>query len=139
MIYWLTCIDQHGARPQETPSPIRPGNGTGQASETLYHYVILRKDLPPGVRLAQTIHAAGESALRPLPEGTYAVALDVVDEAELRRRSDRLRAAGVPHVLVTETDAPYHGQAMSIGCVPTSDRDRIRRVTSDLPLAGKAV
>jgi hypothetical protein len=105
----------------------------------MYHYVILRGDLPEGVRLAMAVHAAGESAMRPLPDGTYAYALEVPDETELRRRSDRLRSAGVPHVLIEEPDAPYHGQAMAIGCIPTPDRERIRRVTSDLPLAGKRV
>lgn len=120
------CIDQNGDRPRQEPK-----------SDTLHHYVIVRKDLPEGVRLAQTIHAAGSSAMRPLPDDTHAYALDVPDEAELRRRSDRLRAAGVPHILVEEPDAPYHGQAMAIGCVPTTDRERIRRVTSDLPLSGR--
>lgn len=103
-------------------------------SQLLHHYVIVRADLPKGVMMAQTIHAAGESAMRPIPEGTHAYALEVDDEEQLLKRAERLREAGCPHVLVIEPDAPYHGQAMAIGCAPTDDRDRIRRVTSDLRL-----
>lgn len=103
-------------------------------SETLHHYVIVRADLPKGVMMAQSIHAAGESALRPIPEGTHAYALEVDDEGQLRALSDRLRAGGVPHVLITEPDSPWDGQAMAIGCVPTADRDRVRRHTSHLRL-----
>ncbi len=104
------------------------------SEETLRHYVIVRADLPKGVMAAQIIHAAGESALRPIPEGTHAYALEVDNEDQLRAMSDRLRAGGVPHVLVVEPDAPYHGQAMAIGCIPTVDRERVRRHTSHLRL-----
>lgn len=103
--------------------------------ETLHHYVIVREDLPPGTKLAMTIHAAGESAMRPIPEGTYAYCLSVPDEGSLRSLSEKLRNRGCPHVLIFEPDPPYDGQAMAIGCVPTEDRTKIRRLTGHLPLA----
>lgn len=100
----------------------------------LYHYVIVRSDLPHGVQVAQTIHAAGESCEGPLPSGTYAVALAVPDEPSLREVARRLWDSQVPHKVITEPDPPYNGQAMSIGIFPTTDRDRVRRVTSHLRL-----
>lgn len=101
---------------------------------TLYHYVIVRADLPHGVQVAQTIHAAGESCEGPLPSGTYAVALAVRDESHLAEIGRRLWEAGIPHTAVREPDPPYDGQLMAVGIWPTADRKRIRRVTSDLPL-----
>ena len=102
---------------------------------TLYHYVIVRADLPHGVQLAQTIHATGESCEGPLPSGTYAIALAARDEDHLLEIADRLWDAEIPHKVIVEPDAPHNGDAMAIGIFPTRDRDRVRRVTSDLPLA----
>jgi Peptidyl-tRNA hydrolase PTH2 len=101
---------------------------------TLYHYIIVRADLPHGVQVAQTIHAAGESCEGPLPSGTYAIALSVRDERELREVARRLWDAELPHKVITEPDSPYDGQAMAIGLFPTRERDRVRRVTSSLRL-----
>ena len=102
--------------------------------ETLYHYVIVRGDLPHGVQMAQTIHAAGESCEGPLPSGTHAIALSARNESHLEEIASRLWEAEIPHTVITEPDAPYDGQVMAVGIWPTSDRDRIRRVTSSLPL-----
>ena len=104
---------------------------------TLYHYVIVRKDLPRGVQFAQTIHAAGESCEGPLPSGTFAIALEARNEDHLDELAGKLWETEVPHTVIYEPDAPYHGQAMAIGIWPTRDRDGIRKVTSDLPLLGK--
>lgn len=101
---------------------------------TLYHYVIVRADLPRGVQVAQTIHAAGESCEGPVPAGTHAIALAARDETHLREIRDRIWRAGIPHTLICEPDPPYDGQAMAVGLWPTSDRPAVRRVTSDLPL-----
>lgn len=121
-------------RPQQVAcEPTDPGNGV-RTKKTLYHYVIVRSDLPHGVQVAQTIHAAGESCEGPLPSGTYAVALSVPDEASLRELARRLWDAEVPHKVIMEPDTPYDGQAMAIGLFPTTDRDRVRRLTSSLPL-----
>lgn len=104
-------------------------------SEILHHYIVLRNDLPSGTKLAMTVHAAGESAVRQIPEGTFAYVLRVDDEAELLRRSERLRAIGCPHIVVREPDVPWNGQAMAIGLVPTTDKERCSKVLGDLPLA----
>ena len=121
-------------RPQRVAcEPTDPGNGV-RRTKTLYHYVVVRSDLPHGVQVAQTIHAAGESCEGPLPSGTYAVALSVPDETSLRELARRLWDSEVPHKLILEPDAPYDGQAMAIGIFPTTDRDRVRRLTSSLPL-----
>jgi hypothetical protein len=104
-------------------------------SDTLYHYVIIRSDLPHGVQLAQTIHAAGESCDGPLPTGTYAIALSVDSEFSLHELAAKLWAGEIPHRVIIETDGKYAGQSMAIGCFPTSQRDIIRKYTSDLPLA----
>jgi len=121
-------------RPQQAASePTSSGNG-GRIKKTLYHYVVVRSDLPHGVQVAQTIHAAGESCDGPLPSGTYAIALSVPDEASLRSLAERLWDSEVPHKVIMEPDAPYNGQAMAIGIFPTTERERVRRVTSSLPL-----
>lgn len=104
-------------------------------NEPLRHYVIVRADLPQGVRLAQTIHAAGESVRFPVVSGTHAYALEVPDERSLLELSQKLTAVGVNHRLIVEPDSPYCGQAMAIGVEPTRDRSKIRRLTSHLPLA----
>lgn len=94
------------------------------------HYVVVRADLPHGSQVAQTIHAAGESAPTRCLPGTIAVALHARDERHLRQVADRLGAAGIPHHLVEECD----GEAMAIGVEPTTDRAAVRRVLSQLPL-----
>lgn len=46
----------------------------------------------------------------------------------------RLWDSQVPHKLICEPDSPYDGQAMAIGLFPTTDRERVRRLTSSLRL-----
>jgi peptidyl-tRNA hydrolase len=82
------------------------------------------------------IHAAGESSPGNLPKGTYAVALTVADEAELRELHARLSAACVPHATIIETDGEHAGQMMAIGVAP-GDRQLLRRYFSSLPLSGR--
>ncbi len=60
--------------------------------------MILRRDLPHGLQVAQAIHAAGESSPGNLPDGTYAIALAVADEPALLREAERLRARGFERV-----------------------------------------
>jgi len=103
----------------------------------LFHYVVVRKDIPPGAQLAQAVHAAAESAT-PRPEpGTTAVVLHAVDETHLKIVKARLDKAELDHYLVFESDDDKHypGQMMSIGLTPTTDREAIRKVLSSLPLA----
>jgi hypothetical protein len=89
-----------------------------------------------GVQLAQAGHAFGETAGGPLRDDTSVVCLGLPSEAALRHLSKRFTEAGIEHKLIVEVDAPYAGQAMAIGCKPVLDRTAIRKLTSNLPLAG---
>jgi len=109
------CIDQHGKTASEQP---------------LVHHVIVRQDIPLGSQVAQSVHAAGESA-DPRPEpGTIAVALHARDEDHLLAIAAALDRAGIRHCHVVEDD----GQLMAIGVNPTRDRAAVRKVLSSLPL-----
>lgn len=68
-----------------------------------------------------------------LRDGTYAVALTVKDEAELRSLADSLAHAGLPHHMMIESDKPYSGQAMAIG-LPPCDRRLVKPHLSRFPL-----
>ena len=115
--------------------------------------MIVRADLPEGVRAAQIIHAAGESTPGRLPCGTFAFALAVPDEPALVREAERLRARGfvqvdsedpmpahlcdiesqsLAFVPIYEPDAPYDGAMMAIALVPRR-REVLRRHVSSLP------
>ncbi len=121
-------IDQHG---QTAPQACARKSGPTQ-----YHYCITRADLPIGLKVAQVIHAAGESASpRPKP-GTHAVALEAKDETQLRELAQKLFDAGIEHHCVFECDddPEYPGQLMSVGLYPTTDRDKVKKVLSSLPL-----
>lgn len=78
-------------------------------------------------------HAAGEGSERH-PDGVHVVVLAARDEAHLREVSQRLVDAEVAQTLITETDEPYAGQAMSIGCELVKERGPLRRALSSLPL-----
>jgi hypothetical protein len=91
----------------------------------------VRGDLPTGLKVANAVHAAGESSDR-VPKGTIAVALEVGSEIELRGLSHRLTLAGIAHVTIVESEGLYAGQAMAIGIEPTEDRLSVRRLTSHL-------
>jgi len=95
--------------------------------------VIIRADLPLGVQIAQTIHAAGESSDGNVPKGTYAIALAARDELHLHRVEKKLRASGIPHVAIREPDAPYFGALMAIGIAP-GPRSVVGKEVARLPL-----
>ncbi len=121
----------------EVSSPTDPGRvvQTGSGVDKLYHYCIVRKDLPFGVALAQTVHAAGESAQEvKVPPNTCAVVLAVPDETALLAVEKRLQEALIDGVTsIREPDEPYCGQLMTIGIKPQS-RGKIRKLLSNLPL-----
>lgn len=103
----------------------------------LYHYVVVRRDLPLGDQLAQSCHAAGESA-DPKPEpGCTMVVLHAADEQHLKIVAQRLDKSGLRYHCVTECpdDEDYPSQLMAIGLAPTTDRKAIKKVLSSLPLA----
>ena len=103
--------------------------------------MIIRDDVSRGVQLAQTIHAAGQSAqvagAFPASPPTVAVALAASPEA-LALLARALAEADVRHVLVHEPDEPWRGALMAIGMVP-APRALVRRYVAHLPLVrGKA-
>lgn len=122
--------------PQEAvgSNPTRRTPGPDPPRRSATHYCIVRADLPRGVLAAQLIHAAGESALGGVPEGTRAVALAARDEAHLRSLERRLRRLGIDHRAIREPDPPWNGALMAIGLTPVDDRTTVRRVTRRLPL-----
>jgi len=79
------------------------------------------------------IHAAGEASPGNLNPGTYAVALGVETEQELKRLADRLEAAGGPVHRVVESHGRYAGQTMALGIAPGPKSIR-GRLLSNLPL-----
>jgi hypothetical protein len=81
--------------------------------------------------VAHAAHAASEASGHPQ---TIVVALEVPDEASLRRLAAALGEHSLTHQLIVEDAGPYAGQAMAIGVAPTTDRAAVRKVTSALPL-----
>ena len=102
----------------------------------LTHYCIVRADIPFGAQAAQLIHAAGQSISEPVSEGTYAIALHVKCEADLRALSERLTTAAIEHALIVESDPPFAGQAMAIGVKPT-DRKQLKPFLSSYALVAQ--
>lgn len=98
--------------------------------------MIIRDDVPPGVQLAQTIHAAGQSAqvagADTASPPTVAIALAASPE-ELAMLARALAEAELGHVLVHEPDEPWRGALMAIGVVP-APRALVRRFVAHLPL-----
>ena len=100
-------------------------------ADPITHFVVVRADLPVGHKLAQAVHAAGETG--PAASGTFAVVLAVLGEAELRALSARLTESQIAHVLVREPDAPYSGAATALG-IPPRRRSELRPHLKELPL-----
>ncbi len=119
MTFWRKCIDQNGSSPRTNSS--------------LVHHVIVRADVKFGVQAANLVHAAGESSDR-IPPGTIAVALHARDELHLRVIQARLFEADIPHTSIVEEDGEYTGQLMAVGLEPTTNRERVRKILSSLPL-----
>ena len=96
--------------------------------------MIIRKDLPFGVALAQATHAAGESAQAvSIPPDTHAVVLAALDEQELLALETKLLKHGVDLVAIRELDPPYFNQLMAIGIKP-QPRKKLKKLLSNLPL-----
>ncbi|MHB8107880.1 MAG: peptidyl-tRNA hydrolase [Candidatus Cryosericum sp.] len=93
----------------------------------------MRGDLPRGLQAAQIVHASGESVRERVHEGTHAVVLVAPDEAHLEAVRKRLVLACIPHVAITEPDAPWCGALMALGVEPAR-KEFVRRVVSSLPL-----
>lgn len=72
-----------------------------------------------------------------MPNGTYAIALHVADEAELRALAARLTVAGIDHQLIIESDSPYTDQAMAIGIRPMN-RALLKKYLSSYALVAQS-
>ncbi len=99
----------------------------------LYHYVIVRQDLPLGIVCAQIVHAAGESSPGDLPVGTCAVVLAVENEARLLALERLLVENSVQFAAIREPDPPYGGQLMALGLAPI-DKSAVYPLLKKLPL-----
>lgn len=97
----------------------------------LYHYVIVRNDLPLGVLAAQVVHAAGESSLRDIPPDTHAVVLAVSSEQELQQLEQDLLYNRIQHKAIREPD--QGNELMAIGIVPI-EKKYVKKVLSKYPL-----
>lgn len=109
-------------------------SGQTAPASFFHHYVIIRSDLPRGVQIAQTIHAAGESSPGNLPPSTHAVALEAPDEKSLLDLELRLIGARIEHVAIREPDEPYNNQLMAIGIKPQVRGKTLRKVLSRFAL-----
>ncbi len=106
----------------------------------MIHYLLIRRDLPFGVTLAQLAHAAANSMENWLKSETYVndwdneidfpthepmtvVVLGVRDRISLERWARKLHKKGVKHTVVREPDAPWHNQMMAIGIWPGEKDD----------------
>lgn len=91
----------------------------------LYHYCIVRKDIPFGNQCAQLIHAAGESVKDPVPNSTHAVALHAESEADLIALESSLNTSGVCFVSIREPDC--NNELMAIGLLPQVRTKQLRK------------
>lgn len=128
----LHCIDR---QPPGISEPL-------SRDRIVYHFILIRGDLPPGVASAQTAHAAARSAqmhssrdgkLPALPSDTRVVVLagsaqDLEDVISSTSPED--------YVLIIEDDPPYTGQLLAIGFRPAERRFLNRDVLRRLPLYG---
>lgn len=100
----------------------------------LHHYCLIRKDLPIGPQFAQLIHAAGESN----PDGlrSYAVALYVDNEEQLKEKEAQLLHHDIKHTAVREPDEPWNNQLMVVGINPIdrSTSKPLRKIVAGLGL-----
>jgi hypothetical protein len=80
------------------------------------------------------VHAAGESVIFRVPPETHAVVLAAKSEDELLKLEQKLLDMGIPHRAIREPDAPWNGQLMSIGLIPSKKTDAIKKCLSNYPL-----
>lgn len=103
----------------------------GEGVTPPYQYIVLHESCcdHPGVIAVHAAHAAGESCVHgPAAPDTRVVALVAPSSDALRDASSHLRAAGIQHVLIVETDGIRAGQATALGVEPLVDRERAREI-----------
>lgn len=128
---WL-ALNPHGTESLPNSRPLEHAVD----GDPLYHYVVVRDDLPNGVRFAQTVHAAGESSrlVPDLPSTTRAVALRASEEAALLQLEARLRDLLIPYAAIREPDAPWCGALMAIGVAPSPRTPKLKKLMSSFQL-----
>ena len=124
----------------------------------MIHYLIVRKDLPFGVTLAQLSHAAADSMAawydfngdldfdmypqeghcncrveRPHYGNMTIVVLGVKNKRVLLSWIRRLTKANIHHSVVREPDAPYNGDATAIGVWP-GEREKLEPFFEELEI-----
>lgn len=92
-------------------------------------YVVVRKDLPAGLQLAQAVHA-GRAFPDPVSNDENVVVLHAKDEAELHRLACYADMRGYRYALFCEPDIGNEITAVSFD-------HKSRRMLADLPLAFK--
>lgn len=102
-------------------------------------YIVVRADLPPGARIAQSIHAALQIAAECpslvacwLRDSGNLVVLEAADEPALVALRARAVALGIPASLFREVDLGGAATALALG-------PGARRMVSSLPLAMKPI
>lgn len=111
-----------------------------RAIEPLWHYVVIRADLPVGMAAAQIVHAAGESAAPfGVPADTRAIVLQAKTEGALQDIHAAIIATGQaagwrhPAILIRESEGEYAGQLTAIGVIPCA-RDLYKDILGPLRL-----
>lgn len=101
-------------------------------SATLWHYIVVRTDLPLGQQMAQAVHAANQSVSdwinatvrrRALAEETRVVVLAVEDVNQLLHVRSKLGVVGVCLHTVVETEGSHTGFT-ALGLWPMDGRER---------------
>ena len=102
-------------------------------------YIIVRKDLEPGIQIAQACHAAIEFSLKNPDKcnewhvkSNYIAILAAKDEEELEGLHERLHIKKINHLSFRESDLDNQLTAIAI-----EPGDKSRRITSSFPLALK--
>lgn len=104
-------------------------------NELLYHYILVRKDIPIETQMVSIAHGAGESIkVAPIPSTTICVLLYVDNEKQLLEYEKLIIAKGFDYVVIREPDEPWNNQAMSIGLTPSIKRNQLRKLFYHLEL-----
>lgn len=101
-------------------------------------YVVVHKACKerPGVLASQVWHAAREclqASTLPVLETERVCALEARCSEDLVLLSEALAAAGVPHKLLREPDAPWNGAATAVG-IDAYDRDKVKPLVAQFQL-----
>jgi len=102
-------------------------------------YIVTRKDLPPGLMLAQACHALRgfveahpEEDQKWFRESNNIVCLEIENESALLNLVKKAVCADIPHAVFREPDRDGEATSVAFGA-------GARRLVSGLPLALKAV